>query len=107
MTTLSELNSCDAATFIDRLRGIYEHSPWIPERAAAQRPFVNATALKLALQSVVSAAALDEQLGLIRAHPELAGKAAVGGQLTRNRPASKPNPACTCAAPRNSPCCTG
>jgi N-carbamoyl-L-amino-acid hydrolase len=82
MTTLSELNSCDAATFIDRLRGIYEHSPWIPERAAAQRPFVNATALKLALQSVVSAAALDEQLGLIRAHPELAGKAAVGGQLT-------------------------
>ena len=82
MTTLSELNSCDAATFIDRLRGIYEHSPWIPERAAAQRPFVNATALKLALQSVVSAAALDEQLGLIRAHPELAGKAAVAGQLT-------------------------
>jgi 2-oxo-4-hydroxy-4-carboxy--5-ureidoimidazoline (OHCU) decarboxylase len=37
MTTLSDLNSCDAATFIDRLRGIYEHSPWIPERAAAAR----------------------------------------------------------------------
>jgi N-carbamoyl-L-amino-acid hydrolase len=82
MTTLSELNSCDTATFTDRLRGIYEHSPWIPERSAAQRPFVNATALKLALQSVVSAASLDEQLGLIRAHPELAGKAAVAGQLT-------------------------
>lgn len=82
MMTFSELNSCDAATFIDRLRGIYEHSPWIPERAAAQRPFVNAAALKLALQSVVSAASLDEQLGLIRAHPELAGKAAVAGQLT-------------------------
>ncbi|MFS2135820.1 allantoate amidohydrolase [Duganella sp. Dugasp56] len=82
MTTLSELNSCDAATFIERLRGIYEHSPWIPERAAAQRPFVNITALKLGLQGVVSAASLDEQLGLIRAHPELAGKAAVAGQLT-------------------------
>jgi len=82
MTTLSDLNSCDTATFIDRLRGIYEHSPWIPERAAAQRPFANETALKLALQSVVSAATLDEQLGLIRAHPELAGKAAVAGQLT-------------------------
>jgi N-carbamoyl-L-amino-acid hydrolase len=82
MMTLSELNSCDSATFIDRLRGIYEHSPWIPERAAAQRPFINATALKLALQSVVGAAALDEQLALIRAHPELAGKAAVAGQLT-------------------------
>ena len=82
MTTLSELNSCDATTFIERLRGIYEHSPWIPERAATQRPFVNITALKLSLQGVVSAASLDEQLGLIRAHPELAGKAAVAGQLT-------------------------
>jgi OHCU decarboxylase len=82
MTTLPELNSCDSATFVDRLRGIYEHSPWIPERAAAQRPFASVTALKLALQAVVSAATLDEQLGLIRAHPELAGKAAVAGQLT-------------------------
>jgi OHCU decarboxylase len=82
MTTLPELNSCDSATFVERLRGIYEHSPWIPERAAAQRPFASVTALKLALQAVVSAATLDEQLGLIRAHPELAGKAAVAGQLT-------------------------
>ncbi|HEX7983917.1 MAG TPA: allantoate amidohydrolase [Duganella sp.] len=82
MTTLSDLNGCDAATFVERLDGIYEHSPWIPQRAAAQRPFANATALKLALLGVVSAASLDEQLGLIRAHPELAGKAAVAGQLT-------------------------
>src|SRR5471030_1393400 len=82
MTTLSDLNSCDTATFTERLRGIYEHSPWIPERAASQRPFANTTALKLALQTVVSTASLDEQLGLIRAHPELAGKAAVAGQLT-------------------------
>ncbi|QJD94171.1 allantoate amidohydrolase [Duganella dendranthematis] len=82
MTTLPDLNSCDSATFVERLRGIYEHSPWIPERAAARRPFANVTALKLALQDVVSAATLDEQLGLIRAHPELAGKAAVAGQLT-------------------------
>jgi len=82
MTTLSDLNSCDSATFVERLRGIYEHSPWIPERAAARRPFASVTALKLALQEVVSGATLDEQLGLIRAHPELAGKAAVAGQLT-------------------------
>ncbi|MBV7536365.1 allantoate amidohydrolase [Duganella sp. sic0402] len=82
MTTLSDLNSCDSTSFIERLRGIYEHSPWIPERAAAQRPFASVTALKQTLQAVVSAATLDEQLGLIRAHPELAGKAAVAGQLT-------------------------
>ena len=51
MTTLPELNHCDAAAFTAQLRGIYEHSPWIPERAAAQRPFANVAALKLALQA--------------------------------------------------------
>jgi N-carbamoyl-L-amino-acid hydrolase len=81
-TTLSELNSCDLAAFIDRLRGIYEHSPWIPERAAAQRPFATLAALKQALQGVVAGATQAEQLGLIRAHPELAGKAAIAGELT-------------------------
>ncbi|WP_295999128.1 allantoate amidohydrolase [Rugamonas sp.] len=82
MTTLTELNHCDAAAFTERLRGIYEHSPWIPERAAEQRPYASATALKLALQAAVANATVDEQLGLIRAHPELAGKAAIAGQLT-------------------------
>ncbi|HYD80527.1 MAG TPA: allantoate amidohydrolase [Paucimonas sp.] len=82
-TTLDYLNSCEVAAFVDTLHGIYEHSPWIPERAAARRPFANLTALKLALQAVVKNATVDEQLGLIRAHPELAGKAAVAGQLTK------------------------
>ena len=82
MTTLTELNACDQAGFIERLRGIYEHSPWIPGRAWAGRPFADATALKLALQAAVNAATVDEQLGLIRAHPELAGKAAIAGELT-------------------------
>jgi N-carbamoyl-L-amino-acid hydrolase len=81
-TTLSELNSCRLDVFVDRLRGIYEHSPWIPERAAAQRPFATLAALKQALQAVVSNASEAEQLGLIRAHPELAGKAAIAGELT-------------------------
>ncbi|KRC02980.1 allantoate amidohydrolase [Duganella sp. Root198D2] len=81
-TTLPELNSCDLAAFVDRLRGIYEHSPWIPERAAARRPFATLAALKQALQGVVNGATEAEQLGLIRAHPELAGKAAIAGELT-------------------------
>ena len=80
--TLQELNSSDPQAFIATLRGIYEHSPWIPERAASMRPFATALALKLALQSVVARASLEEQLGLIRAHPELAGKAAIAGGLT-------------------------
>ncbi|MDC8757184.1 allantoate amidohydrolase [Janthinobacterium fluminis] len=83
MTTLTELNGCDEAGFIERLGGIYEHSPWIPQRAYAARPFASATALKLALQAAVNAAAPERQLELIRAHPELAGKAAIAGALTR------------------------
>jgi N-carbamoyl-L-amino-acid hydrolase len=82
MTTLAELNSCDATAFAERLHGIYEHSPWIPLRAAAQRPYASLAALKQALQAQVSNATQDEQLGLIRAHPELAGKAAIAGELT-------------------------
>ena len=82
MTTIQSLNDCDAAGFVDALRGIYEHSPWIPERAAAHRPFASLAALKLALQDAVDGAAAAERLALLRAHPELAGKAAIAGRLT-------------------------
>jgi OHCU decarboxylase len=81
--TLVQLNDCSRADFVARLGGIYEHSPWIAERAAVRRPFASNEALKLALQDAVSAATEAERLGLIRAHPELAGKAAVAGGLTR------------------------
>ena len=81
-TTLPDLNSCPPAAFVDALRGIYEHSPWIAERAAAHRPFPSLAALKQALQAVVAHASHDEQLALLRAHPELAGKAAIAGELT-------------------------
>lgn len=85
MTTLEQLNHSaahDVPAFVTSLHGIYEHSPWIPERAAQAAPFANLTALKLALQGVVSEADRADQLKLIRAHPELAGKAAIAGELT-------------------------
>ncbi len=82
MTTLSDLNSCAPEAFAAALHGIYEHSPWIAERAAARRPFPSLPAMKLALQDVVMQATEDEQLALLRAHPELAGKAAIAGELT-------------------------
>jgi allantoate deiminase/N-carbamoyl-L-amino-acid hydrolase len=82
MTTLQDLNQLETAAFVDALRGIYEHSPWIPDRAAARRPFASVAALKLALQEVVTRASEAEQLSLLRAHPELAGKAAIAGALT-------------------------
>lgn len=85
MSTLEQLNHLaarDVPAFVDVLHGIYEHSPWIPERAAKLAPFNNITALKQAMQGVVSGATRAEQLQLIRAHPELAGKAAIAGTLT-------------------------
>ncbi len=80
--TLDQLNAASAADFVALLDGTYEHSPWIAERAASARPFASLAALKVALARVVREASVDEQLGLIRAHPELAGKAAVAGELT-------------------------
>ncbi|HYE40600.1 MAG TPA: allantoate amidohydrolase [Ramlibacter sp.] len=83
MTTLTELNQLDAPAFAARLNGIYEHSPWIPERAAQARPFATLDALKVAMQEVVALASQEEKLGLLRAHPELAGRAAIAGELTQ------------------------
>ena len=64
------------------LDGLYEHSPWIAKTALAQRPFASLAQLKHALVQVLDAAGLEAQLALIRAHPELAGKAMVSQSLT-------------------------
>jgi 2-oxo-4-hydroxy-4-carboxy-5-ureidoimidazoline decarboxylase len=79
---LHELNTCSADAFIGALGGIFEHSPWVPAGAAAQRPFADVPALHRAMCAVVARAGEAAQLALIRAHPQLAGKAAVRGELT-------------------------
>ena len=80
--TLEKLNAAAPAEFAALLEGVYEHSPWIAERAAGARPFASLAALELALVRAVREAGRDAQLGLIRAHPELAGKAMVAKALT-------------------------
>ena len=80
--TLEQLNAASPAEALALLDGLYEHSPWIAEEALAQRPFRSLAHLKHALAQVVRTAELDAQLGLIRAHPELAGKAMVAKNLT-------------------------
>lgn len=82
MASLHDLNAADREGFVKMLDGIYEHSPWIAERAWDKKPFSTLAQLKMALVAAVRRAAKDEQLGLIRAHPELAGKAAIDGKLT-------------------------
>ena len=81
-TTLAQLNAASAAEALVLLDGTYEHSPWIVERALPQRPFASLAQLKLALVDVVRQAGRDAQLDLIRAHPELAGKAMLSKTLT-------------------------
>ena len=82
MPTLAELNAATQAEFTTAMQGVYEHSPWVPARAWSARPFATLAALKHAMVQAVRQASRDEQLALIRAHPELAGKAAVDGALT-------------------------
>ena len=80
--TIEQLNAATPAEFVALLDGTYEHSPWIAERAAALRPFTSLAGLKHALVGVVRDAGIEPQLALIRAHPELAGKAMVSKTLT-------------------------
>ncbi|WP_225781419.1 2-oxo-4-hydroxy-4-carboxy-5-ureidoimidazoline decarboxylase [Xenophilus sp. Marseille-Q4582] len=80
--TLEQLNAATPQEATTLLDGVYEHSPWIAQRALDARPFRSLAHLKHALVRAVATATVDEQLGLIRAHPELAGKAMVAKSLT-------------------------
>jgi N-carbamoyl-L-amino-acid hydrolase len=80
--SLQELNALPAPQFVAALSGIFERSPWVPERVAHARPFGSGLSLHAAMSVAVHRATVDEQLALIRAHPELAGRAAIRGELT-------------------------
>jgi len=81
-TTLEQLNRASADAFVTALSGIFEHSPWVAEAAERERPFASIEALHRTMSRAVEAAGETKQLALIDAHPELAGKAAVRGELT-------------------------
>ncbi|MCW5752886.1 MAG: 2-oxo-4-hydroxy-4-carboxy-5-ureidoimidazoline decarboxylase [Alphaproteobacteria bacterium] len=84
MWSLADLNAMDRAAFCAVLGGIFEHSSWIAESAWARGPFASRTALLAAMKEVLAGAGTERQLALIRAHPDLAGKAAMAGELTRH-----------------------
>jgi N-carbamoyl-L-amino-acid hydrolase len=79
---LQQLNSASVQEAAQMLDGLYEHSPWITEAALAQRPFLSLADLKFKMVQVLEAAGEAPQLALIRAHPELAGKAMLSKTLT-------------------------
>ena len=80
--TLDQLNAASANQALQWLDGIYEHSPWIAETALCERPFRSLAHLKHTLAHAVRTASSEAQRALIRAHPELAGKAMVDQSLT-------------------------
>ena len=88
-TTLDHLNATDRAGFIAAVGDIFEHSPWIAEQAAAARPFPTLADLFAAMQTVVREVGAKRQLELIKAHPDLAGKAARAGALTADSTAEQ------------------
>ena len=81
LLTLAALNRADKARFVETLGGVFEQSPWVAEGAWAARPFKSVEGLYRAMVGVVEEAE-EKHLGLIRAHPDLAGKAARAGNLT-------------------------
>jgi OHCU decarboxylase len=82
MITLWALNSMTPAEFVSALSGVFEHSDWIAERAAVARPFDTVPRLLEALRSMVARATEDEQLALIRAHPQLRARSGQSPALT-------------------------
>jgi OHCU decarboxylase len=72
----------DRAAFLARFGHVAEDSPWVAERAWERGPFPDPDATADAFAAVAREAAPDEQLALIRAHPDLAGRAALAGELT-------------------------
>ncbi|MFE1572134.1 2-oxo-4-hydroxy-4-carboxy-5-ureidoimidazoline decarboxylase [Comamonas odontotermitis] len=80
--TLEQLNSATSEEALVMLDGLYEHSPWIAEAALAQRPFRSLAQIKYAMVQALAASSDQKKLDLIRAHPELAGKAMETNTLT-------------------------
>ncbi len=79
---LDALNAAVAADFVAALSGIYEHSPWVARAVVSGRPFSSVDALADAMAQAVAGADDAAKMALICAHPQLAGRAAIAGELT-------------------------
>jgi len=80
---LAQLNRMDRNEFVSACGASFEHSPWIAQRAWKSRPFASVQGLYEKLTSVVAQSSMEEKLALVRSHPDLAGKLARDGKLTR------------------------
>jgi OHCU decarboxylase len=81
---MESINELDRAAFVERFGPLFEHSPWVAEDAWTDRPFADQEELFEALRAAMYSASHERHLALIRAHPDLAGKAAIEGSLTNS-----------------------
>jgi 2-oxo-4-hydroxy-4-carboxy-5-ureidoimidazoline decarboxylase len=87
--TLDHLDALDRAAFVAALGEIFEHAPWVAERAHAARPFATVAALHDAMTAAVRTAPREQQLAFLRGHPELGGKIARAGAMTADSAAEQ------------------
>jgi 2-oxo-4-hydroxy-4-carboxy-5-ureidoimidazoline decarboxylase len=83
--TLSEVNAMDREAFVEAFGWIFEDSSWVARRAWDLRPFASREALHRAMTRQVESAAREEQLALLRAHPDLGARARMSAASTREQ----------------------
>jgi OHCU decarboxylase len=81
--TISQVNSLTREGFVSAVGPVFEHSPWIAEMVWAKKPFASLENLRDTLCDTVKNSGEEKQLALIRAHPDLVGRLALAGQLTK------------------------
>ena len=81
---MEKVNKLGREAFVERFGPLFEHSPWVAADAWSDRPFADEDELFEALRSAMYSAPIERKLALIRAHPDLAGRAAIEGTLTRS-----------------------
>ncbi|GGB45104.1 OHCU decarboxylase [Roseibium aquae] len=84
MYTIETVNGWDKQAFVAAFSDVAEHSPWVAERAFAARPFASRDGVIAAFEAAMHMAAEQDQIALVRAHPDLAGKAALAGELAED-----------------------
>src|SRR5438128_773089 len=85
---LSDLNSFDQVRFVEAVGWVLEHSSWIAERAWLARPFADFESLLTAMKAVLETARPEEQLSLLRAHPDLGTRARISVASTNEQSAA-------------------
>ena len=83
--TLAELNATDRRAFVEAVGWAFEHSPWVAERAWERRPFTSVEALHETMSAIVASSTYEEQITLLRAHPDLGARARMSDASEREQ----------------------